>query len=114
MLRKAVGPTTCCLLLSWGVLAAPQKDAPPPVYYHASAVGDKGVYDLNDGQQSWRLDVEVTDIRRKGAALLVTVREVEGDRAPESYRYEMSDKGVYLVGEGDAVLESPECYLRLP
>src|SRR5262245_22100594 len=114
MCRKVIGPTTCCLLLSWGVVAAPRKDEPPPVSYHASIVGDKGVYDLNDGQQSWELVLEVTDARQKGAALLVTVREVEGDRAPESYRYEVSAKGVYLVGEGDAVLESPECFLRIP
>jgi hypothetical protein len=109
-----VGPIACCLLLSWGVFAAPRKDNPPPVYYHASTLGDKLVYEQRCGDELWDYVLEVIDAPRKGAGLIVTVRGAEGDRATESWRYEVSDKGVYRVGEGDAELESPECYLRLP
>jgi len=77
-------------------------------------VGDKLVYEQQDGDQSWDYVLEVTDARQKGAALVVTVRGAEGDGTSEPRQYEVSDKAVYRVGEGDAVLESPECYLRLP
>jgi hypothetical protein len=114
MLRKVFGPTTCCLILSWGVLAAPRKADPTPAYYHPSTVGDKLVFEEDYGDHSRQWVVEVTDARQKGAALIVTVRAGEGDGTSESWQYEVSDKGVYKVGEGDAVLESPECYLHLP
>jgi hypothetical protein len=114
MFHRIVRPVTCCLLLSWGVLAAPRKDDPPPAHYHPSTVGDKLVFEEKYGDQSRELVFEVTDVRQKGAALIVTFRAAEGDGTSEAWRYEVSDKGVYKVGEGDAVLESPECYLRLP
>ena len=114
MLRKVVGPTACCLLLAWAVVAAPRKDDPPPVYYQPATVGDQLVYERDYGAQSWELVLEVTDVRHEGAALIVTLREVEGDLAPESYRFDVSAKGVYSVGEGDAALGSPVCFLRLP
>jgi hypothetical protein len=114
MFHRAVGPITCCLLLSWGVLAAPRKDDPPLAYYFLSTVGDKLVLVMKDGDQTRDGVVEVTEARQMGAAMIVTVRIVEGDRTSQSCRYDVSDKGVYKVGEGDAVLESPECYLRLP
>src|SRR5947199_5655261 len=89
MFHRAVGPVTCCLLLSWGILAAPRKDDPPPAHYHPSTVGDKLVYEQDYGDQSWESVFEVTDARQKGAALIVTVRAGEGDGAAASWRYEV-------------------------
>jgi len=113
MLRKIVGPTTCCLLLSCGVLAAPRKEHSPPVYYIPSTVGDKLVFEDDFGdQREWV--AEVTEARQNGAAKFVTVRVLQGDFTSEPWRHEVSDKGIYRVAVGDAVLESPECILRLP
>jgi len=114
MCHKIIGPISCRLLLSWAASAAPRRDDPPPALYCASAVGDKSVYEVTRGPYSWESVSEVTDARHNGAARIVTVRETRDYGASESYRIEVSDKGVYLVGEGDAALESPECYLRLP
>lgn len=114
MLRKIVAPTTCCLLLSCGVLAAPRKEVPPPVYYVPSAVGDTLVYEQKEGDQSWDYVVEVTEARQKGAALVVTARVTEDDGTSRPGQHEVSDTGVYRAGAGDTALESPECYLRLP
>jgi hypothetical protein len=115
MCHKIVGLAGCCLLLSWDILAAPRNEDPAPVYYYASTVGDKLVYEANDGDRSWTEVLEVTEARQKGAAVLVTLRGADGlKREPEPLRYAVSDKGVYVVGEGDDVLESPQCLLRLP
>jgi hypothetical protein len=115
MFHRVVGPITCCLLLSWAVLAAPRKGDSPPAYYFPSKAGDKLVYDVTDGRQSWEWILEVTEARQKGTAVLVTLRGTEGgQRVPVPHQYEVSDKGVYLVAEGDFVLKLPECILSLP
>jgi hypothetical protein len=114
MPRRVVGLTVCCLLLAWGLVAAPRKDDPSPVYYLQSTVGDKSVYVSNDGDQSWDYVLEVTAARHEGAILLVTLQGGAAGKEPQSYRYEVSEKGVCKVAQGETVLEVPECFLRLP
>lgn len=114
MFRKVVGLTACCLFLSWGVLAAPRKEDPPPVYYWPSTVGDKLVYVENDGDQRTEWVLEVTEARQKGAALIVTVRTALDDGTHTSHGFEVSEKGVFKVATGNDLLESPECAVRLP
>ena len=112
MCCKVVGPVTCCLLLSWGVLAAPRKDDPSAAHYLPSKVGDKWVMELNDGDHQWENVVEVTEARQKGAVVVVMLRDPSaGDGGP--LRYEVSDRGVYKV-KGDGLGESRCCHLRLP
>lgn len=112
MFRQASGPITCCLVLSWAVLAAPRKDD-PPAHFHPSTVGDKLVYKEDDGRRSMEWALEVTDVLQKGAALIVTLRGAEGHKTP-AFRYEVSDKGVFKLGEDDTVYERPECFVRRP
>jgi hypothetical protein len=102
MRHRIVGPVACCLVLSWGVLAAPRKDDPSPGYYHPSTVGDKLVFEEDDGHHSTEWVAEVTDARQKGAALIVAVRGAMGDKT-RTFRYEISDNGVYKAGEGDGL-----------
>jgi hypothetical protein len=113
MCRKVVGPIICCLLLSWGVLAAPRKDNPLPVYYEASTIGDKLVFEEDYGGHSREWGLEVTDARQRGAALIVTMQWADGDETP-TMQFEVSEKGLCRLEKGDAGLETPECYLRLP
>jgi hypothetical protein len=113
MVRKFVGPTACCLILSWAVFAAPRKDDPLPTYYHPSKVGDKLVYMEDNGRRLMEWGLEVTEVRQKGAALIVTIRGADGVKTP-TFRYEVSDKGVCKLGEDDTVYDSPECFVRLP
>ena len=113
MFNRVVGPITCCLLFSWGVLAAPRKVDSPPAHYHPSTVGDKLVYKEDDGRRPMEWALEVTDVQQKGAALIVTLQGADGHKTP-AFRYEVSDKGVCKLGEDDDVHEPPECFLRLP
>jgi|GEM_PF-1453050 len=114
MFHRVVRPIACCLLLSWGVLAAPRKEDLPPAYYHPSMVGDKLVFEQDYGDHSKEWVLEVTDARQKGVALIVTIRGTKGEGTPGSFQYEVSTKGVFKVATEDAVLEPPECFLRLP
>jgi len=114
MLRKVVGPFSCCLLLSCGVIAAPRKEEPSPAYYLPSAVGDKLTYEEKRGDQSEEHVIEVIEAKQKGADMLVTVRRVQDGWNSEPWRNEASNKGVWKVAEGDGVFESPKCVLRLP
>lgn len=116
MFRKAVGLTACCLFLSWGVVAAPRRDAPGPVYYHASQAGDKSVFEVSANGRFWcEVAYEVTDVQRMGTAVLVTKRRTVGgtDDEPPG-RVLLSDGGVYTLSEGDFIYPTPFCLVRLP
>ena len=110
MFRRVAGPITCCLLLSWGVVAAPRKDDPASSYYLASKIGDKWVMAMDDGDQRWENVVEVTEVRQQDDILVVKLRDPSDTGGP--CRFEVSNRGVYKVTEG--VDGGRFCYVRLP
>lgn len=116
MFRKVVGLTACCLFLSWGLVAAPRRDAPGPVYYHASQAGDKSVFEVSANGRFWcEVAFETTDVQRMGTAVLVTKRRTVGDKDDEPPdRVLLSDGGVYTLSTGDFIYPTPFCLVRLP
>ena len=110
MNRQVVGPITCCLWFACGLLAAPRKADAPLAYYVQSVVGDKSVYELDDGGRRWEETHEVTEVRLCGAAVLVTLRAASESKTA-SWQMQASDKGVYEVRDGDD--EAGRCFWRL-
>ena len=104
------------LLVAPGCLfAAPApKEQPQANVYSPANKGDTWTYEVTTGAHSTEVTQVVSQVERKGDALIVSISQWQSGEIKPYSRVLVSDAGLFRLAGEDGVYKMPFCFLKLP